>query len=294
MADGTLAKMFWDRVERSADKPAQQFKQGGQWQTVTWRQVGETVRDVATGLIALGRKKGEAVGILSASRAEWVQADFAIFSVGGITVPIYPSYTAEQVAYIVNDAEARLLVVEDASQLAKVLEVRGRMAGLGRIVVIEGHEGQDPTRLGWEALRQLGRDGLVVLSPGRGARLSARGRRMALQIVRRHRVLESFLVRILGLDWSVVHEDAEVLEHHISERVLEAIDRVSGRPHEDPHGHPIPDRHGRLRSRHLRPLASLAGSAPATGAGAGRPARMRSYSANTLPSIVRRVSLLSG
>ena len=113
-------------------------------------------------------------------------------------------------------------------------------------------------------LRQLARDGLAVLAPGKGARLSAAGRHVALQMVRRHRILETFLVRILGLDWSVVHEDAEVLEHHISDRVLEAIDRICGRPHEDPHGHPIPDRRGRLRARHLRPLASLAVGAHAT------------------------------
>ena len=138
-AEDTLARMFWSRVERSGDRPAQMVKHGGGWETLDWSQVGTRVRELALGLLALGLRAGEAVAILSRSRAEWVQADFAVFSVGGITVPIYPSYTAEQVAYIVNDAEARLLVVEDASQLAKVLEVRGRMAGLGRIVVIEGH-----------------------------------------------------------------------------------------------------------------------------------------------------------
>jgi long-chain acyl-CoA synthetase len=160
MADGTLAKMFWDRVERSADKPAQQFKQGGQWQTVTWRQVGETVRDVATGLIALGRKKGEAVGILSASRAEWVQADFAIFSAGCITIPVYPTYPPDLIEYIVNDAGVKTLIVEDPAQLAKVLEVQGKMEGLEKIVVIHGYEGKEPSPriLTWEALRRLGRE----------------------------------------------------------------------------------------------------------------------------------------
>ena len=59
MAEGTLAKMFWDRVERSGDGPAQQYKQGGAWHTLSWRQVGEAVREVATGLIALGRKRGD-------------------------------------------------------------------------------------------------------------------------------------------------------------------------------------------------------------------------------------------
>jgi long-chain acyl-CoA synthetase len=171
-AEDTLARMFWSRVERSGDRPAQMVKRGGRWETLDWSQVGTQVRELALGLLALGLRPGEAVALLSRSRAEWVQVDFAILSVGGITVPIYPTYTAEQVAYIVNDAEARLLVVEDASQLAKVLEVRGRMAGLGRIVVIEGHEGQDPTRLGWEALRQLGRDHAATFGPVLAARVA--------------------------------------------------------------------------------------------------------------------------
>jgi DtxR family Mn-dependent transcriptional regulator len=106
-------------------------------------------------------------------------------------------------------------------------------------------------------LRRLGRDALVVLVPGTGARLAPKGRRLAVDLVRRHRILETFLVRVLQLDWSDVHEDAEVLEHHISDRVLDAIDRVMGHPTEDPHGHPIPDAEGRLARRALRPLASL-------------------------------------
>lgn len=104
---------------------------------------------------------------------------------------------------------------------------------------------------------RLAADRLVTHSPRAGARLTAHGRREALRIVRRHRILETFLVRILGLDWAEVHEDAEVLEHHISDRVLEAIDRLIDHPAEDPHGHPIPDATGRLRHRALTSLAAL-------------------------------------
>jgi len=100
---------------------------------------------------------------------------------------------------------------------------------------------------------------LVAHTPRAGARLTARGRMRALEIVRRHRILETFLVRVLGLDWAEVHADAEVLEHHISDRVLGAIDRLVGHPHEDPHGHPIPDRNGRVRRRALLPLSQLGG-----------------------------------
>jgi DtxR family Mn-dependent transcriptional regulator len=112
-------------------------------------------------------------------------------------------------------------------------------------------------------LRRLAGDGLVVLAPGTGARLSAAGRHMALDMVRRHRIIETFLVRVLGIDWSEVHDDAEVLEHHVSDRVLEALDRLMGRPAEDPHGHPIPDREGHVPARALVPLASLRAGARA-------------------------------
>ncbi len=160
MAQDTLARMFWSRVAASADRPAQQFKQAGAWQTLTWRQVGEIVEELALGLLALGRRPGEAVAILSASRAEWVQADMAIFSVGGVTIPIYPTYPPDLVAYVVNDAQARTLIVEDPAQLAKVLEVRAKMPGVEQVVVMAGYEPTQPpeTVYTWAMLRRLGRE----------------------------------------------------------------------------------------------------------------------------------------
>lgn len=107
-------------------------------------------------------------------------------------------------------------------------------------------------------LRRLRDARLVTLVPGTGAKLSSGGRALALDLIRRHRILETFLVRVLELDWSEVHGDAEILEHHVSDRVIDAIDRLIGHPTEDPHGHPIPDRTGRIRERRLSPLVSLA------------------------------------
>src|SRR5262249_38054503 len=142
-------------------RPAQQTKRGGRWETATWRQVGDVVRELASGLVALGRKRGDAVGVLSASRAEWVQADFASFTAGCVTIPIYPTYPPDLVAYIVNDAGVKTLIVEDPAQLAKALEVRGKMDGLEQIVVIDGYQGPDRAgTLTWEALRRLGADNL--------------------------------------------------------------------------------------------------------------------------------------
>jgi len=170
--DDTLARMFWARVERSGARSAQQFKQGGAWKTLAWREVGEIVREVALGLLALGRKKDEAVGVLSTSRAEWVQADFAIFSAGGRTIPIYPTYPPDLIQYIVNDAEIRTLIVESPAQLAKVIEVRRNMAGLEQVVVIQGYEGKEPWVLTWEGLRRLGRDNEDKLKSELAARVA--------------------------------------------------------------------------------------------------------------------------
>jgi len=172
MAVDTLARLFWDRVERSSDRPAQQFKQGDVWRTISWREMGEIVRELALGLIALGRAKGETVALLSASRAEWVQADFAIFSAGCVTVPVYPTYPSDLIAYVVNDSGARTILVEDPAQLAKVLEAQAQMPALEHIVVMGGYDAPQPPRkvMTWATLRRLGRES----EPGAGAKLAER------------------------------------------------------------------------------------------------------------------------
>src|SRR5215468_10520449 len=160
MATDTLARLFWDRVERSGARPAQEFKQGDGWKTITWREVGDVVREAALGLIALGREMGDMVALLSTSRAEWVQADFAIFSAGCVTVPVYPTYPPDLIAYVVNDSGAKTIIVEDPAQLAKVLQARDKMPALEHIVVIAGYDAPHPPKMvmTWESLRRLGRD----------------------------------------------------------------------------------------------------------------------------------------
>jgi long-chain acyl-CoA synthetase len=177
MAEDTLAKLFWSRVERSGDRPAQQFKQGGAWQTRTWREVGDVVRELAVGLIALGRAKGDTVALLSSSRAEWVQADFGIFSAGCITVPVYPSYPPDLVAYVINDAGARTVFVEDAAQLAKVLEARAQMPQLEHVVVMSGYDTPQPPKsvMTWETLRRTGRDRAEALKSTLAERVTTGG-----------------------------------------------------------------------------------------------------------------------
>jgi DtxR family Mn-dependent transcriptional regulator len=89
-------------------------------------------------------------------------------------------------------------------------------------------------------LKTLADGNLVDYEAYGGVRLTEAGSRLALHVVRRHRLVELFLVKILGLDWSEVHDEAERLEHAVSERLIERIDEMLGHPSVDPHGDPIP------------------------------------------------------
>ena len=91
-------------------------------------------------------------------------------------------------------------------------------------------------------LQRLAAAGLVDYVPYRGAQLTARGRDEAVRVVRRHRVLETFLVGVLGYDAGAVHPEAERLEHAASDELIEAMARMLGAPEYDPHGAPIPAR----------------------------------------------------
>lgn len=91
-------------------------------------------------------------------------------------------------------------------------------------------------------LRRLAEDGLVEHAPYHGVRLTPRGERVALAVIRHHRLLELFLAEILEVPWDRVHQEAEVLEHHISADLADRISSVLGDPTHDPHGDPIPSR----------------------------------------------------
>ena len=105
-----------------------------------------------------------------------------------------------------------------------------------------------------EMMTRLTAQGLVEHDRYRGQQLTREGRRVALELVRHHRLLEMFLVQILGYSWDEVHEEAERLEHVISERMEQRIFELLGRPELDPHGHAIPTLGGKVRSVSDRPL----------------------------------------
>ena len=101
-------------------------------------------------------------------------------------------------------------------------------------------------------------EGLVEHQPRYGVKLTAEGRRVALNVLRKHRLIETFLVNVLKMDWSKVHVEAERLEHAISDEVLNRLDALLGHPSTDPHGDPIPNRQGKLSYQVYATLATCA------------------------------------
>lgn len=107
-------------------------------------------------------------------------------------------------------------------------------------------------------VKALADGGLVDHRPRHGVRLTEAGSRVALSVLRKHRLVETFLVNVLKMDWSAVHAEAEQLEHAISDDVLDRLDALLGHPAVDPHGDPIPSRQGKLSSQVYATLATCA------------------------------------
>src|SRR5687768_12113725 len=95
-------------------------------------------------------------------------------------------------------------------------------------------------------VKALAESGLVRYEPYMGVRLTAAGEKLAGLVIRRHRLIELFLVKVLKMSWAEVHDEAEQLEHAVSERLIDLIDEMLGRPSVDPHGDPIPSAEGRV------------------------------------------------
>ena len=123
----TIPAMFWNAVQQRGANVWMRQKHLGLWRSWTWNQTAEAVRDIAHGLMALGFEPGHTSSILSNTTIEWVLADLAVLSAGGVSNGIYPTDAASQVHYLCEDSSTRVLFVEDDEQLDKVLEVRAQL-----------------------------------------------------------------------------------------------------------------------------------------------------------------------
>ncbi len=134
----TLADLLPLAARRYGSAPAIQFKDGDEWVKRSFEQVEETVRSLALGLIDLGVAKGDKVSILANTRPEWTYFDFAALSVGATVVPIYQTNSPEECQYVLENSDAKVVVVEDDEQLEKIRAVRDQLPLLEHVVRMTG------------------------------------------------------------------------------------------------------------------------------------------------------------
>jgi long-chain acyl-CoA synthetase len=142
MGRGTKSKTLADLLPLAAqtygDMPAVRYKDGGQWVDRSFSEVLEIVRPLALGLAELGVVKGDRVSILGNTRPEWTYFDFAALSIGATVVPIYQTNSPEECRYVLENSDAKVVVVEDDEQLEKIREVRDKLPQLEQIVRMTG------------------------------------------------------------------------------------------------------------------------------------------------------------
>jgi long-chain acyl-CoA synthetase len=162
----SVADMFLHRVGETPNHEALRFPAGGSWESLSWRQLGEKVRELACGFRALGLKDEERIAIVCNTRWEWMLVDLGILCAGGATTTIYPSSTAEDCAYILADSATVIAVAENADQVAKLRNCRAELPRLAKVVVIDGEASSD----GWVmTLAELAEKGRAAdrAAPGR-------------------------------------------------------------------------------------------------------------------------------
>ena len=151
----TCADLAPRAAERHADLPAVTYKdESGQWVSLSYREAGEIVRQLALGLIELGIQKGDKVSILANTRPEWTYFDFAALSVGATVVPIYQTNSPEECEYVLDNSDAKAVIFEDDEQLAKIDEIRDRTPKLVHVIRMEGSGGN---AISMDELIELGR-----------------------------------------------------------------------------------------------------------------------------------------
>jgi long-chain acyl-CoA synthetase len=151
----TLADLLPLAAKQYGAAPAVRYRDGDSWQDRSFTEVLEIVRPLALGLTALGIEKGDRVSILGNTRPEWTYFDFAALSIGATVVPIYQTNSPEECRYVLDNSDAKVVVVEDAEQLEKIRQVRSALPRLEQVILMTG-EAEDA--LSSEDVAAKGRD----------------------------------------------------------------------------------------------------------------------------------------
>lgn len=152
--------------------------------------------------------------------------------------------------------------VEDYLKAIYKLEVGPDGAPVGTGAIAEAMEVSSASAS--NMIKRLSELGFITYEPYAGATLTGTGRKVALEVIRHHRLLELYLKEVMGYEWGEIHDEAERLEHHISERFESRIEEMLGHPERDPHGHPIPTRDGLVADLPTDSLAHLDAGTTAT------------------------------
>ncbi|MBJ3812273.1 AMP-dependent synthetase/ligase [Streptomyces flavofungini] len=136
----TLSVLAEWAADRHGGLPALRFKRDGGWQEVSYEGLRAAVRDVGRALLGLGVAPGDRVAILAETRVEWTYAHFGAFAAGAVVVPVYPTAGDDEVAWVLGDSGASVVLCEDAAQAAKVERLRGKLPGVREVVAMTGTE----------------------------------------------------------------------------------------------------------------------------------------------------------
>ncbi|MCP3954285.1 MAG: long-chain fatty acid--CoA ligase [Desulfobacterales bacterium] len=155
----TINQVFRNRTRRYQDRLAVEKKYNGKWESASWNQYYDRARAAGLAFDSLGAEKGDRIALLSENRLEWLYTDMGALGIGCCVVPVYATLTVDEAAYIVENSGAKILVVEDADQLAKALQILDRCPDLARVVVINSVDISvpHPAVIGFDALLDIGR-----------------------------------------------------------------------------------------------------------------------------------------
>ncbi len=154
MSYSSLGEMFKTVCETYPDKTGMMYKDQGEYQSISFRDIQKQVYQAAGGLKNLGVQKGDRVLLLSENRVEWAFSDYAILTLGAVTVPIYPTLLPAHIEFIINNSEGKVIIASTRVQLEKVLQIKDNLPNLEHIILIEGDPQGDA--LSWKELLQQG------------------------------------------------------------------------------------------------------------------------------------------
>jgi long-chain acyl-CoA synthetase len=158
LSEKSMNDVFRNRVHKYGNRLSIEKKMNGVWLGATWNEYYDRARAVGLGLWSLGVRKGNMVSLLSENRLEWLYADMGSLGIGACIIPVYPTLASEEIEYIINNSETKIIVPENKNQLKKILEIVNNCPSIEKIIVMEekdavGH----PKVMSFNDLMELGR-----------------------------------------------------------------------------------------------------------------------------------------